>query len=67
MGGQPLTALATAVVPFAIEEKMEADLMQVLLGAKKVRFGICRLLQSAFGRSSMMLAAKLSVDILQKD
>jgi len=35
MGGQPLTVLATAVVPFAIEEKMEMDLTQVLLGAKK--------------------------------
>lgn len=36
MGGRPLTALATVVVPFATEDKVEADLIQVMLGAQKV-------------------------------
>ena len=36
MGGDPLSVLSTAIVPFATEDKMEVDLIQVMLGAKKV-------------------------------
>lgn len=36
MGGTPKTLLATAMVPFAAENKMEADLIQLMSGAKKV-------------------------------
>eukprot|EP00210_Caulerpa_lentillifera_P005983 g5718.t1 len=36
MGGTPNTLLATVVVPFAAEDKMESDLIQLMFGAKKV-------------------------------
>ena len=37
MGGRPSTAMATAVVPFASEEVMEEDLVQMMSGAVQVR------------------------------
>jgi selenide,water dikinase len=36
MGGQPSNALAMAVVPLAVEGKMEEELYQMMAGASQV-------------------------------
>lgn len=35
MGGQPVSALAVAIVPYASDDVMQSDLSQVMAGAKE--------------------------------
>lgn len=69
MGGTPKTVLATAMVPFAAENKMEADLIQLMSGAKQVHSNLTLLshFDWVFLRSVMKLVVRLLVDIPVKD